>query len=332
MTLDHNRVPDITDVRAAEKRIRDAVIGTPLLESPLLNALAGKRILVKAECLQITGAFKLRGAWAAVSALDSSQRANGLLAYSSGNHAQAVAYASAKHDCKATIIMPNDAPLLKRSNTAAYGAEVVLYDRPGGEDRDAIGRQLAEERGCFLIKPYDNTQVIAGQGTCGLELARQLKGLHVSQAEVLVCCGGGGLSSGIALALEADAPFTRVRTVEPHHYDDVARSLRSGKRESVHTSETTICDAIVTPSPGELTFPILQRLCGPGMAVSDSEVLQAMAAALTHLKLVAEPGGAVSLAAALFHSEEIESDTVVCVVSGGNADFQTIARALASQI
>lgn len=330
MSLDHNRVPDITDVRAAEKRIRDAVIETPLLESPLLNELAGKRILVKAECLQITGAFKLRGAWAAVSALDDSQRANGLLAYSSGNHAQAVAYAAAKHDCKATIIMPNDAPLLKRSNTAAYGAEVVLYDRPGGEDRDAIGRQLAEERGSFLIRPYDNTQVIAGQGTCGLELARQLTELGVSQAEVLVCCGGGGLSSGIALALEADAPFARVRTVEPCHYDDVARSLLSGQRESVLTNETTICDAIVTPSPGELTFPILQRLCGPGMAVTDSEVLQAMAAALTHLKLVAEPGGAVALAAALFHSNEIESDTVVCVISGGNADAQTVAHALAS--
>lgn len=330
MSLDHNRVPDINDVRAAEKRIRDAVIETPLLESALLNELAGKRILIKAECLQITGAFKLRGAWAAVSALDNEQRENGLLAYSSGNHAQAVAYAAAKHGCKATIIMPNDAPLLKRSNTAAYGAEVVLYDRPGGEDRDAIGRQLAEERGSFLIKPYDNTQVIAGQGTCGLELARQLAKLGVSQADVLVCCGGGGLSSGIALALEADAPFARVRTVEPCHYDDVARSLRSGKRETVCTDESTICDAIVTPSPGELTFPILKRLCGPGMAVTDSEVLQAMAAALTRLKLVAEPGGAVALAAALFHSEEIESDTVVCVISGGNADAQTVTRALAT--
>lgn len=330
MALEHNRVPDITDLRAAQLRIRDAVIETPLLESQLLNELAGKRILVKAECLQTTGAFKLRGAWSAVSALDSAQRANGLLAYSSGNHAQAVAYTAAKHDCKATIIMPNDAPLLKQRNTAAYGAEIILYDRPGGEDREAIGQQLADERGCFLIKPYDNTQVIAGQGTCGLELASQLAELGVSQAEVLVCCGGGGLSSGIALALEADAPSTRVRTVEPHHYDDVARSLLSGKRESINTREKTLCDAIVTPSPGELTFPILHRLCGPGMAVTDTEVLQAMAAAITYLKLVAEPGGAVALAAALFHAEELESDTVVCVISGGNTDAQTVARALAA--
>lgn len=329
MTLEHNRVPDISDVRAAEKRIRHAITETPLLESPLLNDLAGKRVLVKAECLQITGAFKLRGAWSAISALDKPQRDKGILAFSSGNHAQAIAYAAAKHGCKATIIMPNDAPLLKRNNTAAYGAEVVLYDRPGGEDREVIGLQLAKEKGCFLIKPYDNTQVIAGQGTCGLEIARQLADLEITHAEVLVCCGGGGLSSGIALALEADAPATRVRTVEPMHYDDVARSLQSGKREIVGTTESSICDAIVTPSPGELTFPILKRLCGPGMAVSDQQALMAIAAALTHLKLVVEPGGAVALAAALFHAQDIESDTVVCVVSGGNADFKTISRAMA---
>lgn len=328
MTLDQTRVPDIDDVRAAQARLQGAVVNTPLLESSFLNEQVGKRILVKAECLQTTGAFKLRGAWSAISALDTEQLSRGVLAYSSGNHAQAIAYAAAQHNTKATIIMPNDAPELKRRNTQAYGAEVVLYDRPGGEDREALGRKLAEERECTLIKPYDNTQVIAGQGTCGLEIAAQLKERGIERAEVLVCCGGGGLSSGIALALEADAPATRVRTVEPQHYDDVARSIDSGQRITITMDHASICDAIVTTSPGELTFPILQRLCGPGMVVTDNEALQAMVIALNRLKIVAEPGGAVALAAALFHSQDIESDTIVCVVSGGNVDPRVLAEAV----
>ncbi len=332
MTLDNTRVPTIDDVRTASVRLQGAVVKTPMLESPFLNEQTGKRILVKAECLQTTGAFKLRGAWSAISALNKTQLSNGVLAYSSGNHAQAIAWAAARHNTKATIVMPNDAPELKRQNTKAYGAELVIYDRPGGENREAIGQQLAEQHGYTLIKPYDNTQVIAGQGTCGLEIAEQLKERDIHHAEVLVCCGGGGLSSGIALALEAEAPDTRVRTVEPEHYDDVARSIAAGNRITINMDHLSICDAIVTTSPGELTFPIMQRLCGPGLVVTDHEALQAMAIAFNRLKVVAEPGGAVALAAALFRTRELESDTVVCVVSGGNVDQKTMAAAIATQL
>ena len=184
MTADFNRVPVFSDVKSAYQRLAEVVFKTPLLESPLLNDKTGKRILVKAECLQVTGAFKFRGAWSAVSSLSDQEKSRGVLAYSSGNHAQAVAYAAAKHNINATIIMPNDAPELKLRNTRLYGAEVIQYDRPAGEDREAIGKQIAEERGCVLIKPYDNTQVIAGQGTCGLELAEQTRALNIDNAEV----------------------------------------------------------------------------------------------------------------------------------------------------
>jgi len=224
--------------------------------------------------------------------------------------------------------MPNDAPTLKIENTKAYGAEVVLYDRPAGENRELIGQQLAEKRGLYLIKPYDNPEVIAGQGTCGLELAAQAKALGVSKSEVLVCCGGGGLTSGVAISLEASAPEMVVRPVEPCHYDDVIRSQLSGQREKTNTTETSICDAIVTPSPGELTFPIIKRLCRPGIVVSDDESLRAMATAIKYLKIVTEPGGAVALAAALFHAQEVSTEAVICIVSGGNADPALISRAL----
>ncbi len=330
MAADFNRVPEFKDIKSASDRLAGVVIKTPLLESPLLNDKTGKRILVKAECLQVTGAFKFRGAWSAVSSLTDAERSKGVLAYSSGNHAQAVAYAAAKHNTRATIIMPNDAPELKLHNTRLYGAEVIQYDRPGGEDREAIGKQLAEERGCVLIKPYDNTQVIAGQGTCGLELAEQTKALNIDNAEVLVCCGGGGLTSGIALALAHEAPGLKVRPVEPEHYDDVARSLASSTRESVNTQQPSICDAIVTPSPGELTFPIMQKYCGAGLTVTDDQALNAMKIAAAAFKLVAEPGGAVALAAALSHADQINSDTIICIVSGGNVDAAMLEKACSS--
>lgn len=329
MAIDNARVPTIRDVYEAQTRLAGVIRETPLLESPLLNKIIGKRILVKAECLQITGAFKFRGAWSALTYLTEAQRANGVLAYSSGNHAQAVAYAAALLKTPATIIMPNDAPALKIENTKAYGAEVVLYDRPGGEDREAIGEMLAAKNGSVLVKPYDNTQVIAGQASCGLEMVEQLKEKNIKEAEVLVCCGGGGLTSGIALACEALLPGIKVRPVEPENFDDVARSLVSHQRESVNTKETSICDAIVTPSPGEFTFPIMDRLCGAGIAVNDIDTLKAMAVAANHLKLIAEPGGAVALAAALFHSDSVQSDTIVCVLSGGNADPAILAKAMA---
>ncbi len=319
---------NIDMIMAASTRIDGRARRTPLLSSPFLDELAGRKVLVKPECLQHTGSFKFRGAWSAISALDEGRRANGVIAYSSGNHAQGVAYAAAGHGISAVIIMPADAPKLKIANTRALGAEVVLYDR-ASEDRDAIGAKLAAERGLHLIKPYDDAQVIAGQGTVGLEIAAQAAELGIEQAEVLVCCGGGGLTSGIALALEAKAPKMRVRPVEPEGFDDVARSLASGRIERNAQNAGGLCDAIVTPAPGDLTFPILNRLCGPGLVVSDAQVLDAMAQAFLRLKIVAEPGGAAALAAALYAGDQLQSDTVICTVSGGNVDPDVFARALA---
>ncbi|MFT4151045.1 MAG: threonine/serine dehydratase [Paracoccaceae bacterium] len=308
---------DIALIEAAADRLRGHARVTPLLNAPLLDRIAGRRVLVKAECLQLTGSFKFRGAWSAITALPAGAR--GVLAYSSGNHAQGVALAAARRGLPAVIVMPADAPQVKIDNTRAYGAEVVLYDR-ATQDRDAIGARLAAERQLVLVKPYDDPQVIAGQGTTGLEIAAQAAEAGVTGAQVLVCCGGGGLTSGIALALEARAPGLTVRPVEPVGFDDTARSLASGQRERNAALSGSLCDAIVTPSPGEITFPILQRLCGPGLAVTDDEALRAVALAFAHLRIVAEPGGAVALAAALFRGGDIAGDTVICTVSGGNVD------------
>ncbi|MCI5109719.1 MAG: threonine/serine dehydratase [Marivita sp.] len=318
---------DIHRIEAAAGRLKGHARVTPLLSSPFLDEIAGRRVLVKAECLQHTGSFKYRGARSAVSALSDAQRKNGVIAYSSGNHAQGVALAAKQFGASAVIIMPLDAPKMKIDNTRALGAEVVLYDR-ATEDRDAIGTKLSEERGLTLVRPFDEPEVIAGQGTCGLEIAAQAADLGVTEADVIVCCGGGGLTSGIALALEAHAPGMRVRPAEPKEFDDVTRSLASGQIERNSGSASGLCDAIVTPQPGNLTFPIMHRLCGPGIVVSDDEAQMAMAQAFARLKLVAEPGGAVALAAALYHGDQIEGDTVVCTISGGNVDRAVFLRAL----
>ncbi|MDU8913885.1 threonine/serine dehydratase [Aestuariicoccus sp. MJ-SS9] len=318
---------NIDMIEAAALRLAGQARRTPMLSSPFLDRIAGRRVLVKAECLQHTGSFKFRGGWSAVSALPEDQRKQGVIAYSSGNHAQGVALAAQRHGVPAVIIMPADAPRMKIDNTRTLGAEVVLYDRET-EDRDAIGTALAAERGLTLIKPYDEPQVIAGQGTTGLEIAEQAAEEGVTEADVLVCCGGGGFSSGIALACEARAPGLRVRTVEPEGFDDVARSLRSGGIERNNRASGSLCDAIVTPQPGKLTFPILKRLCGAGLVVSDAEAQRAMVHAFARLKLVAEPGGAVALAAALFRADEIEGDAVIVTISGGNVDAGLYAETL----
>lgn len=318
---------DITMIRAAADRIGQNLHRTPLLSSTLLDQVAGRRVLVKAECLQKTGSFKARGGWSAVSALPAVQREAGVIAFSSGNHAQGVAHAARQHGIPAVIIMPGDAPQAKIEGTRALGAEVVLYDRET-EAREDIGARLSSERGLTLIRPFDDPQVMAGQGTCGLEIAEQAAAMGVTEAQVLVCCGGGGLTSGIALALEAEAPGMTVRPVEPEGFDDVGRSLASGQIEQNARKSGGLCDAILTPQPGELTFPIMSRLCGAGLVVTEDEALRAMALAFQHLQLVAEPGGAVALAAALFHGDQIEGDTVICTISGGNVDPGVFSRAL----
>ena len=316
---------NIDMIRAAAQRIQGHARYTPLLNSPFLDEIAGRRVWVKPECLQHTGSFKFRGGWSALSALDEQTRAKGVIAFSSGNHAQGVALAARSHGVPSVIIMPSDAPALKIANTKALGAEVVLYDRDG-ESRDAIGAAMSKERGLTLIKPYDEPEVIAGQGTVGLEIAAQAAEHGVTKAEVIVCCGGGGLTSGIALALEADAPDMLVRPVEPEGFEDVARSLKDGVIRSNTATSGNICDAVITLQPGDITFPIMKRLCGSGLTVSEDEALQAMAQAFSRLKLVAEPGGAIALASALYRSDQITGDDVIVVISGGNVDaalFQT---------
>ena len=318
---------DINLIEAAAVRLRGHARRTPMLTSPFLDEIAGRPVLVKAECLQHTGSFKFRGGWAAVSALPPEVRARGVIAFSSGNHAQGVAYAARLHHVPAVIVMPSDAPRLKIANTRALGAEVVLYDR-AGEDRDAIGARLAEARGLTLIKPFDEPQVIAGQGTCGLEIADQAAEEGVETADVLIPCGGGGLTSGIALALEDRARGLRARPCEPEGFDDVARSLASHRIERNVALSGSICDAIITPEPGRITFPILARLCGPGLVVSEDEALRAMALAFLRLKIVIEPGGAVALAAALFRRDAIVGDAVIAVATGGNVDAEMFRAAL----
>ena len=317
----------LADIEAAADRIKGYARRTPLLSSPLLDKLAGRRIFVKPECLQITGSFKFRGAFSAISALPDAQRQNGIVAFSSGNHAQGIAHAATLHGVPSVIIMPADAPKMKIDNTKAYGAEVILYDREN-EDRDEIGARVSGERNLTLVKPFDEPMVIAGQGTTGLEIAEDAAELGIEAATVLVPCGGGGLTSGIALACAGHAPGLNVRPCEPEGFDDVRRSLISGGRERNNRMGGSICDAIVTPSPGEITFPLMQAHCGAGLAVSEDDCLRAMAVAFEHLKVIIEPGGAVALAAALYHPDEIDSDTVICVASGGNVDAAMFQRAL----
>ncbi len=312
-------------IEAAAKRLAGHARRTPLLSAPLLDAIAGRRVFVKAECLQWTGSFKFRGGWSALSALPEQARTKGVIAYSSGNHAQGVALAALRHKAPCVIVMPSDAPEIKIANTRAYGAEVVLYQR-GRDDRDAIGADLAKARGLTIIKPYDDAHVIAGQGTVGLEIAEQAAELGVEAAAVITCCGGGGLTAGIALALESKAPGLRVHTAEPAGFDDMARSLVAGQRVENANATGSVCDAILTPAPGLLTFPIVQRLCGPGQIVSDEEALRAMVLAFTHMRIVLEPGGAVALAAALFRPDL--PDVVICTASGGNVDPAIFAEAL----
>ena len=315
-------------VKAAEKRLKGKVRRTPMLTSPFLDNLAGRKVLVKAECLQHTGSFKFRGAWSAISALPKEERARGVIAFSSGNHGQGVALAASMHKARAVIIMPEDAPKIKIENTKALNAKVVLYDRAGGEDRDEVASKINATENLCLIKPFDDPEVIAGQGTAGIEITFQAKDLKVRDADVLVCTGGGGLASGIALALKEYSDNLRVRTVEPDGFDDYARSLRVGRPLANKNITGSICDAIITPTPGLLTFPILNRLAGPGLVVTDEECLHAMALAFKYLKIVIEPGGAAALAAALFHGEHISGDAVIAVATGGNVDKKIFENAL----
>lgn len=320
-------LPTYADVEAAAGRIAGFAVETPLIESPELNARIGGRVLIKPETLQRTGSFKFRGAFNRISQIPESDRARGVLAYSSGNHAQGVAAACAILDIPATIVMPADAPQAKLDNTRAYGAKVVTYDRYR-DVREDIAAALLQESGATLVRPYDDPGIIAGQGTCGRELAQQAAAVGAKLDVVLICCGGGGLSAGCALALDALSPETAVYAVEPEGFDDTGRSLRSGRRESNAEDARSICDALLAKAPGELTFAINRRLLAGGLAVSDDEARFAMAYAFRRLKMVVEPGGAVCLAALLAGKLAAHNQTIALTFSGGNVDPARMAEAL----
>jgi threonine dehydratase len=319
--------PSFADIEAAAQRLQGYAVRTPLLEVPALNAASGGRILLKAEPLQRTGSFKFRGAFNFLSCIAPDIRAKGVVAYSSGNHAQGVAAAAQVFGVPATIVMPSDAPRMKVENTEGYGAHVVCYDRMN-EDREAIAAAIAAQSGSTLVPPYDHPWTIAGQGTIGLEIAAQCAALGAEPDMVLVCCGGGGLSAGIAIALAEQSPNTRLMTVEPAGFDDTRRSLETGERVSNAKGTQSICDALLSPTPGELTFSIMMELGLKGLAVSDTEVRTAIAYAWRHLKVVLEPGGAVTLAAILSGKLDCAGKTIAATLSGGNVDAATFRESL----
>lgn len=307
------------DIRLAAGRLAGHAVRTPLLSVPDLDARTGGRVFLKAEPLQRTGSFKFRGAFNRISQLVPAQTPGGVVAFSSGNHGQAVASSARQFGLPATVVMPADAPAIKIELTKAHGARVILYDR-WKEDRGAIAAGIMRESGAVLVPPYEDRDIIAGQGTIGLEIVEDLAVLGLSPDVVLSCCGGGGLVAGIATAVSEAVPGARVYAVEPEAFDDTARSLASGERQSNAPGGETICDAIVTQTPGEMTFAINRRLLAGGLTVSDAEVRAAIVYASRHLKLIVEPGGAVALAAILAGRIDLAGRTAVAVLSGGNID------------
>jgi threonine dehydratase len=313
------------DIDAAARVIARYAVRTPLLSPPVLNERVGTKVFLKPELLQRTGSFKFRGAFNKLSSIPPESRSGGVVAFSSGNHAQGVAHAAQLLNMRATIVMPSDAPLSKRERTKAYGAEVVLYDRDR-EDREAIAADIAGKRGATLVRPYDDPHVIAGQGTVGREIAEDMAALGIAPDIVVAPASGGGLVAGVATAIKARYPQAAVMSAEPEGFDDHARSLRAGKREPHHAEGRTICDALMASIPGEITFAINIRLLAQGITATDDEVGAAVGFAFRELKLVVEPGGAVGLAALLAGRIDVKGKNVVIVLSGGNVDADLFAR------
>ncbi len=321
------RLTTIDDVRAAADRIRGAAVRTPLLESPAVNARLGGRLLVKAESLQRTGSFKFRGAYNKLSQLSPEQLAAGVVTFSSGNHAQGIAAVAQLLGVPATIIMPTDAPRIKVENTKAYGAEILSYDRDS-VDREAVAREVAENQGATLISPFDDPEIIAGQGTVGLEIAAQAHEVDAAVDLVLVPCGGGGLVSGVALAIAAESQKTAVYAVEPTGFDCMTRSLAAGEPEGNIAGAQSICDALQPSRAGIYTLALCQKHLAGGIALDDAAALRAMRVAFSEFKLVVEPGGSIALAAALEQDVPVEGRTVAVVCSGGNVDSSVFASAI----
>jgi threonine dehydratase len=323
--------PDVTvaDIEQAAGRIAGVAVRTPLICSPILDERIGARVFLKAETLQRMGSFKFRGAYNRCATIAPEGRASGVVAYSSGNHAQGVAAAAKLLGMPAVIVMPQDAPRPKRERTAALGAQVVLYDREK-EDRAVIAHAIAQERGAVIVPPFDDPMVIAGQGTIGREILEDLAALKLKPDVVVVGASGGGLAAGISLAVKSAVPDADFYTAEPDGFDDTLRSFASGHRERNTRMSGTICDALMTNIPGELTFPITSKLIGKGVTATDREVEAAVAFAWRELKLVVEPGGAIGLAALLAGRPEVKGKVVVAILSGGNVDPELFSRIIAA--
>ncbi|HWE73046.1 MAG TPA: threonine/serine dehydratase [Stellaceae bacterium] len=320
-------LPDVDGVCKAAARLRGKAVLTPLLSSPQIDAQLNARVLIKAECLQRTGSFKFRGAYNALSQLDPAKRRAGVVAYSSGNHAQGVAAVAQLLDMPATIVMPADAPAIKVANTRFYGAEIVAYDRYR-ESREEIAQRIATARGAEILPPYDDARVIAGQGTIGLEIGEEAERQGMTINLLIAPCSGGGLVTGCALGLSATQRDAAIYAAEPAQLDDLRRSLEAGERVANPPSARSICDALLAPTPGEITFALAQRLLAGSIAVSDDEVRQAMATAFAAYKLVLEPGGAAAFAAILSGKLPVAGKTVAIVASGGNVDPAVFTAAL----
>jgi threonine dehydratase len=329
MSTDTITLPTAADVDAAAQRLAGVAICTPLINSPVLDERLGARVFLKCETLQRTGSFKFRGAYNKISSILTEKRAAGVVAYSSGNHAQGVAHAAQLCGTPAVIVMPSDAPKAKRERTAALGAEIVLYDRDK-EDRAAIARDIAAKRGATLVPPFDDPLIIAGQGTAGREICEDLEKVGLKPDVVVVGVSGGGLIAGIALAIKARVPGAKFYSAEPEGFDDTARSFASGRRERNPRMSGTICDALMTETPGAFTWEINKRLVGEGVTASDAEVGRAVAFAFRELKLAVEPGGAIGLAALLAGKLDVKGKVVVTVLSGGNVDAEMFARLIAA--
>jgi threonine dehydratase len=321
-----DRICSIDDVRAAAARLKGHAVRTPLLRNAALDALTGGAILLKPEMLQHIGAFKFRGAYNRLVQIALADRPKGVVAWSSGNHAQGVALAARLLGLPATIIMPSDTPAMKLANTRALGASVRIYDRYS-ENREAIGAKIAAETGATIVPPYDDRDVMAGQGTLGLEIVEDAAAQGLSIDDAVICCGGGGLIAGASTAIKALSPATRVWAAEPETHDDTRRSLERGSRVANDPAARSICDAILTPTPGKITFPVNRARLAGGLVVTDDEVLDAVAFARDVLKLIVEPGGAVALACVLSRKIDARGKVIAVVLSGGNVDPDILAKA-----
>ncbi len=317
-------------ISAADRLIGKAVV-TPLLESPTLNERVRGRVLIKPEIFQLVGAFKFRGAYNRLSRLSEAERARGVVAFSSGNHAQGVALAASMLGMPSLIVMPSDAPQVKVDATRAYGAEIRFYDRQR-ESREAIAAQIAAERGAIVVPAFDDPYVIAGQGTVGLEIAQQMRTLGADLELCVGPVGGGGLMSGVSVSLRSRHPDIEIYGVEPEAYDDTRRSIEAGQRVGAPPAPRSLCDSLESPMPGEITFPILQENLTGVVTVSDAEVADAMRFAFSTLKLVVEPGGSVGLAALLNGKVPLNGRTAVLILSGGNVDPGLFAKVINSEI